>query len=156
MKQPHIFFKIGAVLSALLLSGGLVAYRGGVFNRYLGDQLPTNSPPPLSGSKSKALIEPATPGEQDGKPLASSENEDAKPPAVAQQPPAENQAASQQAPATPPPQEKQPNLGLNLGIPQPGAQYMGGLKFGGVFIPPTFNPPPEKAPDASRPAPRSP
>jgi hypothetical protein len=51
MKKPHLFLKVAAVVSALLLSGGFIGYRGGAFNRIV-------KPAPekmLSSSKLKVL-----------------------------------------------------------------------------------------------------
>jgi hypothetical protein len=151
VKQPHLLSKIGAVLSALLLSGGLLAYRTGAFHRYFVDGQP---PATLGSSKFNTIIKPSAPREHDTtSPGATSEGEP-KPSAAPQQPTPESPTSSQQPPATKS-QEQVPTGAQNFGFPQ-GPQYMGGFKFGGVFVPPTFNPPPEKAPDASKPAPRSP
>lgn len=61
MKQPHILLKVGVVVSALLLTSGLISYRVGAFNRFMS---PSATPAPetmLGGSKSKTIIAPAAP-----------------------------------------------------------------------------------------------
>jgi hypothetical protein len=56
MKQPNLFVKAAVITSSVLLVGGLVAYRAGAIDWLNGDK-----PTTMGGSKSKVLIDPASP-----------------------------------------------------------------------------------------------
>jgi hypothetical protein len=57
VKKPHVLLKLAAVVSAVLLVGGFVAYSAGAFSWILG-----NDPRPhqMGGSKRKEIFTPDT------------------------------------------------------------------------------------------------
>jgi hypothetical protein len=44
VKQPNVFFKLGALGTSVLLVGGFVCYRAGAFNRFLAADAPPADP----------------------------------------------------------------------------------------------------------------
>jgi hypothetical protein len=53
VKKPHVLFRVAAVLTAVVLSGGFVAYRAGAFGRLL---VPVPPPPQVGGSEPVPVV----------------------------------------------------------------------------------------------------
>jgi hypothetical protein len=50
MKRPHVLLQVAAIVSSVLLAGGLISYRAGAFNRFIAP----SAPPADSGSNPAA------------------------------------------------------------------------------------------------------
>lgn len=59
MKQSRSFLKVAVIVSSVLLVGGLVSYRAGAFDWFMGTSAQSSGDAVMGGSKSKAfLVEP--------------------------------------------------------------------------------------------------
>jgi hypothetical protein len=58
VNKPNLLLQLTAVVSSLLLAGGLVAYRAGAFTWVVCSNTEPQAPAIIGGSKSKVLLDP--------------------------------------------------------------------------------------------------